>query len=74
MRLEVKDSYSINGNPVFSVENPETCERKELSKFVGQPFEVEDKNYTIIGVESFALNTIKKGSPIAFMCVGSRED
>lgn len=60
--------YELRGNPVAECyldrESPRDGLRDAL---ISEGFTIDGQSYELLGIESFALSVLRKGSPIALM-------
>lgn len=61
------DWFDIKGRGrVAEVRNDEEFQR-DKGHLIGEVVEIDGKQYKVLGVESYALATIRKGSPIGLL-------
>lgn len=66
-RYQALDWFDIKGRGrVASVSNDEAFER-DAAHLIGEVVEIDGAQYKVLGVESWALQTIRKGAPIGLL-------
>lgn len=74
--IEIHDPqwYSVfgRGDAVAGFKNPEECNRDDLKVYIGQKVLIDGHEYTIKGVESFAVERQRKGWDLGFLLAEPR--